>query len=170
MPDFDSLSKKLNTPTLQFVLLTLLTAGLYPFIWLYKTSQLIESETQQQAIHPYYYLALLALCGWELLLGDAWIVASVGEGIYEFSSVLSKICMILLIVWSFKAKRLLQIYYLKNYGIDIKPNTFYTLIFGVYYINFLINSLADIQEREMLIQAALAKKESLTKTHNETQP
>lgn len=158
MSDIDNVGKKLNTTTLQLVLLTLVTAGIYPVIWLYKASKLIESETQQVIIHPYYYIGVSLLLGWSLLLGDAQLVMTMGAGFYGFSVILSKLYFISLIIWAFKAKSVLQIYYLKAYGLDIKPNAFYTLIFSTYYINFLINAMPEIKERSDLVQQAYLKK------------
>lgn len=158
MSDIDNLSKKLNTTTLQFVLLTLVTAGIYPVIWLYKISKLIESETQHVIIHPYYYIAVSLLLGWSLFLGDAQLVMAMGGGFYGFSVILSKVYFIALIIWAFKAKRVLQMYYLKVHGLDIKPNAVYTLIFSTYYINFLINSMSEIKEKSDWVQQAYLKK------------
>ncbi len=108
-----------------------MTAGIYPVIWLYKTSKLIESETQHVIIHPYYYIAVSLLLGWSLFLGDAQLVMAMGGGFYGFSVILSKVYFIALIIWAFKAKSVLQMYYLKVHGLDIKPNAFYTLIFSM---------------------------------------
>ncbi|MEY1581279.1 DUF4234 domain-containing protein [Providencia manganoxydans] len=167
MSDINYLSKKLNTTTLQFVLFTILTAGIYPVIWLYKTSQLIETETQQVVIHPYYYIIASMLLGWEMVLGDARLVMSMGSDFYGFSMILSKVYFIVLIVWAFKAKSILQMYYLKMHGVDIKPNAFYTLIFSVYYINFLINSISEIKEKSDLVQKAYLQNEKKVNHENE---
>lgn len=167
MSDIDSLSKKMKISTLQFVLLAPITAGIYPIIWLYKVSKLIESETQQIIIHPYYYIAVATLLGWSMLLSDSQLVIAMGAGFYGFSTILSKVYFIALIVWAFKAKSVLQMYYLKAHGVDIKPNTFYTLIFSTYYINFLINSISEINERNDLVQQAYLKKENTTNHKNE---
>lgn len=158
MSDIDSLSKKLNTTTSQFFLLTLVTAGIYPVIWLYKASKLIESETQSIIIHPHYYIVVTLLLGWSLILGDAQLVMLMSYSFYGLSAFLSKVYLIALIVWAFKAKSTLQIYYLKKHGLDIKPNGFYTFIFSTYYINFLINALPEIKERSDLVQEAYLKK------------
>ncbi|MDD9341263.1 MAG: hypothetical protein PV362_16790 [Providencia heimbachae] len=114
MSDIDSLSKKLNTSTVRFVLLTFVTAGIYPVIWLYKASKLIEVETKHILIHPYYYVLVSFLLGWSLFLGDAQLVMTVGGSFYGLSMFLSKMVLIALIVWAFKAKSVLQIFYLKN--------------------------------------------------------
>ncbi|MEI9599386.1 hypothetical protein V5030_09135 [Moellerella wisconsensis] len=162
MSDIDSISKKLNITTLYFVLLTFITAGIYPVVWLYKVSKLIKSETQYLIIHPNYYLVVSALIGWTMFLGDAQLVMLMGPSAYTFSMILSKVYFIALIIWAFKAKGILQMYYLKVHGMDIKPNSFYTLIFSIYYINFLINSLPEIKEHHDLIRQAYLNKESLS--------
>ncbi|MEX9874715.1 hypothetical protein AB7W40_16040 [Providencia rettgeri] len=159
MSDIDGLSKKLSTTTLQFVLLTLVTAGIYPVIWLYNASKLIGSETQSVIIHPYYFVVPSLLLGWSMFLGDAQLVMSMGSDFYSFSIILSKVYFIALIVWAFKAKSVLQMYYLKVYGVDIKPNAFYTLLFSTYYINFLINSISEIKEKSDLVQKAYLQNE-----------
>ncbi|WP_140183154.1 hypothetical protein [Providencia stuartii] len=93
-----------------------------------------------------------------MVLGDARLVMSMGSDFYGFSMILSKVYFIVLIVWVFKAKSILQMYYLKMHDVDIKPNAFYTLIFSVYYINFLINSISEIKEKSDLVQEAYLKK------------
>lgn len=42
MNDISTLSQRLATPTLHFVLLTLATCGIWPLLWLYRKQQIIS--------------------------------------------------------------------------------------------------------------------------------
>ncbi|HHL5070512.1 TPA: hypothetical protein ACQ8EK_005378 [Klebsiella quasipneumoniae] len=42
MTDVSTLSQRLATPTLNFVLLTIATCGIWPLLWLYRKKQIIS--------------------------------------------------------------------------------------------------------------------------------
>lgn len=55
--------------------------------------------------------------------------------------IVSIIIKILLIIWSFNAKKCLEFYCLKELKFPLKINSFLIIIFGVYYINYCINNV-----------------------------
>ena len=50
----NTLSQRLNTRTLHFVLLSMVTCGVWPLLWLYKKQDIISETALRQSV---YYLA-----------------------------------------------------------------------------------------------------------------
>ncbi|MTD39940.1 hypothetical protein GIX45_15230 [Erwinia sp. CPCC 100877] len=61
MSDISALSKKINTSTLHFVLLSLVTGGIWSLMWIYKKQDVI-SETTGYAFSSKPFIIALAVC------------------------------------------------------------------------------------------------------------
>ncbi len=143
------LKDKINTKTLNLVLLTIATAGIYPIIWLYKNYQVIDDVTGSKTASEIYIIWIAVCAG----LGGAF--SGTGEGILDVvGGILGIASSVLFIVWAFKARTALIKYTLQSHKIDLKMNRFYTLIFNIYYINYCINDLPEIERKQTIINSA----------------
>jgi Kef-type K+ transport system membrane component KefB len=100
-----------------------------------------------------------------LLAGSAfviWIAGCVGVGrvtgaiqdetMIVIGLLISLAGNVLYVVWAFKAKQALQEYCLDEYRIDLKMNVFYVVLMNVYYINYCINDLPEVQRKEQILR------------------
>ena len=141
------LKDALNTKTVHLVLLSIVTAGIYPLMWMYQNTAVIERITKGQ-IADRTFIIWLAICAG---LGAAFSgTASVGVNL--IGGLLSIASWVLYIVWAFKAKSALQEYALTEHRLDLRLNWFYTLLFTVYYINYCANDLSEDKRRQDIVQ------------------
>ncbi|WP_256590946.1 MULTISPECIES: DUF4234 domain-containing protein [unclassified Pseudomonas] len=68
MSDISTLKEKINIKTFPFILLTLITAGLYSYIWLYKASTAVEEVTHIKVMSTTFLIGYLAFMG----MGLCW--------------------------------------------------------------------------------------------------
>lgn len=147
MSTINELKDKIDTKTLNMVLLSAATAGLYLFLWVYR-SNLILSETTKNRVVDNTYIIWLAVC-----LGMGGALSGTD------SVLLNAIAMILLlasnvmyIVWAFKAKNALSEYALSEHKIDLRMNAFYTFFLNVFYINYCVNDLPEEQRKQNILR------------------
>ena len=147
MPDINELKDKINTKTLNMVLLSTATLGLYLLLWLVRTNQKI-SETTKIKLVDNTYIIWLAVC-----LGWSGALSNVGEDLFDvLSGILIIAANALYIVWAFKAKSALSEYALSEHKIDLRMNAFYTFFLNVFYINYCINDLPEEQRKQQILR------------------
>ncbi len=130
------LKKEVNTKTLNFVLLSIATLGIYNLMWLFKNNSKFE-EVLEQKIFDYRLIILLsAIVGWSSVFSSEPDLEIIG-------GLLSLASSVFYIVWAFKAKKVIQTSMVNEYKIDYKMNSFYTFFFNMYYINYCVNELED---------------------------
>lgn len=143
------LKSKVNTKTLNFVLLSIATYGVYNVMWLFKNNSVME-ETLEDKIFDYrIILVIAALIGWSAAF-------SIQPDLALFSTLLSIAAGILYIVWAFKAKKSIQKMMLNDHKIDYSMNPLYTLFFTIFYINYCINELEDEVEKSNVLSGKVA--------------
>ncbi|MCH1924240.1 DUF4234 domain-containing protein [Shewanella sp. C32] len=136
----------MNTKTLNLVLLTIATAGIYTLLYLYKNCASIEKITNSK-IADNVFIIWLAVC-----VGLSGVFSASGEPTADvIAGVLTIAASVLYIVWAFKAKRALQEYALNEHRIDLIMNPFYTFIFTLYYINYCINDLPEAKRKQEIL-------------------
>ncbi|MGC9421827.1 MULTISPECIES: DUF4234 domain-containing protein [Vibrio] len=138
------LKNKVNTKTLNFVLLSIVTLGIFNIMWLFKNNSVIEDTLEQKILDHRIIIVLAALIGWSSVFSSTPDLEVLG-------GLLSIISSIFYIVWAFKAKKALQKMMLNDHKIDYSMNSFYTFFFNIYYINFCINELAEEVEKSNLL-------------------
>jgi hypothetical protein len=144
-----------NTKTINLVLLTIATGGIYTILWMYKNYDPISTITKNQ-IFDSVFIIWLAVC-----VGLGLTLARTGEEALDIIGVLFVIgSWVLYIVWAFKAKSSLQEYALNEHKIDLRMNRFYTTIFNIYYINYCINDLPEVKRKADLLTGEPAGIES----------
>lgn len=153
MKDINTLKNMLNTKTLNFVLLTIATGGIYPMMWLYLNQRKMTEELKNDFIAKDYPLWLAVVTGLGWLLSDVGIaINSHDVTIFDLMArLLSLASGIMLIVWAFKAKTALQTYALNEFKFELKMNPFYTFIFNVYYVVYCINDMESELQKHKII-------------------
>lgn len=150
MSDVSELRNTTHTGTLNLVLLTLATAGLFPLMWIYRHNKNIERITGAVIVTD-VYLIWLAVCA-----GLSGSFANSDDALDPYTKlvlaviamVLSIASAVLYVVWAFKTKAALQAYAQREHNVTLKMNGFYTFLFTVYYINYCINDLPEAAMRQ----------------------
>ncbi len=146
MSTITELKDKIDTKTINLLLLTIATAGIYPILWLYENYKIIDTTTKIRTADNTYIIWIAVCAG----LGSAF--ASNGEEFMDvISGILSIASWVLYIVWAFRAKKALQEYALNEHKIDLRMNRFYTFLLNVYYINYCINDLPEYQRKQQIL-------------------
>ncbi|TDF80696.1 DUF4234 domain-containing protein [Pseudomonas sp. H9] len=146
MSSITELKDTVNTKTLNLVLLSIATGGIYSILWMYKNSPTIASITKKPIVDDTYVIWLAVCVG----LGSAF--ASTGEEAFDIiSGILTLASAVLYIVWAFKARSSLQDYALNVHKVDLRMNAFYTFIFHVYYVNYCINDLPEVKRKQEIL-------------------
>ncbi|WP_256219525.1 hypothetical protein [Pseudomonas sp. PAMC 26793] len=146
MPTINDLKDKIDTKTVNMVLLTIATAGLYLLLWVYR-SNLIISETTKIRLVDNTYIIWLAVC-----IGLSGAFTKTGSSLDLVGLILSLAGGALYVVWAFKARKALSEYALNEFQIDLRMNSFYTFFLSVYYINYCINDLPEEQRKQNILR------------------
>jgi len=160
--NISELKDKINTKTLHFVLLSLVTYGIYTVLWLYKNYRLIDTTTKIKTANDNFILWIAICFGLSLWVHELpGIFADVDffyGRFYDVTSIiLSFITEAFYILWAFKAKTALEEYALNDYKLDLKLNPVYLLIFNTFYINYCINDLPDVQRKQQIISGKASR-------------
>ncbi|RON17559.1 hypothetical protein BK660_23185 [Pseudomonas brassicacearum] len=149
MSDINELKDKINTKTLNMVLLSVATVGLYLLLWLVRTNQKISETTKIKLVDNTYIIWLAVCLGWSGALSNS------GEVLFDaLSGILIIATNALYIVWAFKAKNALSEYALSEHKIDLRMNAFYTFFLNVFYINYCINDLPEEQRKQLILRGS----------------
>jgi len=146
MSAITELKDAVNTKTLNLVLLTIATGGIYPVLWVYKNCSIIESVTKKR-IADNTFIVWLAVC---VGLGGA-LVGTGEEALDIIAGLLTIGSGVLYIVWAFRAKTALEEYALSTHKIDLRMNGIYTFLFTTFYVNYCINDLPEAKRRQDVI-------------------
>ncbi|EIX7809406.1 DUF4234 domain-containing protein [Salmonella enterica] len=159
MTDISTLSQRLNTRTLHFVLLTLVTCGVWPLLWLYKKQDII-SDTTGYPVSGHLFIIWLAVCFGisrqlaSMVSSDVYGYDPTSDTLLALSGILSLACAVMYVVWAFKARVALRHYALNTFRFDLKMNAFYTVIFTVFYITYCINDMQQALAKHRIIYGA----------------
>lgn len=156
MNDISLLSQRLATPTLNFVLLSIVTFGVWPLLWLYKKQEII-SETTGYPLYGNLFIIWLTVCfgvGRQMAAMASPDLAGydpTSDTLLGLSAVLSLACAVMYVVWAFKARTALRHYALNTFRFDLKMNAFYTVLFNVFYITYCINDMPQALAKHRII-------------------
>ena len=146
MSKITELKDAIDTKTLNLILLTIATAGIYPFLWMFKSQSTLESVTKRK-ITDSMFITWLAVCA-----GLGGSLSGTGDEIIEAISGLFTIgSWVLFTAWAFRAREALKEYALNEHNIDLKVNAFYTFVFTIFYINYCINDLPEAKRKKDLL-------------------
>lgn len=152
----NTLSQRLNTRTLHFVLLTIVTWGVWPLLWLYKKQDIISDITGYPVSGNLFIIWQVVCFGLGRQFGvmASPDLAGYGTGsdtLLALSGILSLACGVMYIVWAFKARAALRHYALNTFRFDLKMNAFYTVLFSVYYVTYCINDMQQALAKHQII-------------------
>jgi hypothetical protein len=160
MTEISTLSQRLATPTLHFVLLSIVTFGVWPLLWLYKKQDII-SDTLGYPVCGNLFIIWLAICFGisrqiaSMVSPDMYGYDPISETLLALSGLLSLACGVMYIVWAFKTRDALRRYALNTFHFDLKMNPFYTVLFNVFYINWCINDMPQALAKHRIIHQQL---------------
>lgn len=138
MKNIDLLKQENNLKTFLFFLLAIVTLGLYELLWMYNTNKLIKRLTGIKVTSNCFVIVLFSITGWGLFFSG---FSDVNSPFYFLANILAMIAWFMSVTWSNAAKNALIYHCLGKYNLKLKTNTFYVVIFNVFYINYIINSL-----------------------------
>lgn len=134
--------------TLNMVLLAIVTAGGYFILWLTERYKIFNRIAGKEIVSRNFIIWVAALMGLSIYLD---IAATEAEGLQALSSLVDLAWGIMLIVMSFKTAEAMELYFAKNFQAQVKFNKFYLIIFNIYYINYMINALDDIERKHEML-------------------
>lgn len=154
MNDINLLKNKIDTKVTKFVLLSVVTGGIYPMMWLFLNQSKLTEEMKNEFVAKDYPLWLAIVTGFGWLLIDVSYAVSDTETILDhIATLLSVASAVMLIVWAFKAKSALRAYALNEFKFELKMNPFYTFIFSIYYIVYCINDMESELQKHNIIHS-----------------
>ncbi len=143
MSSITELKDEINTKTINLFLLTLATAGIYLLIWLNDNHKIIDRITKTKTADNVYIIWIA------VVLGLTGIFECVGEESFILiNNVLLVAYGVLYVVWAFRAKKALENYVLNEYKVILRMNVLYTFLFNIYYINYCINDLPELERKQ----------------------
>lgn len=162
MTDITTLGARLNTKTLNFVLLSFVTFGIYPLMWLYRKQGIIIDTTKVSFSSDLYILWIAICYGISRQLS---VMGTTDPELYGYDPTMDAIAMlggvlsiastVMYIIWAFKARTALQSYVLNTFKFELKMNVFYLIIFNVFYITYCINAMPEAFAKHKIIQGGL---------------
>lgn len=150
MPSITDLKDAINTKTASFIFLSLVTAGIYPILWIHQNTEKMEKITGKTISIRNYAVNIAGCVGMSNILAALASLRG-SETMPAMSSLLILLSGALYIVWAFKAKSAMEEYVLTEYKIDLKMNVFYTFVLNIYYINYCANHLPEIQRKQQIL-------------------
>lgn len=146
--------RRTKTPIL--VVLTILTFGIFWYIWLWKLISDINTIYKKKYIHRtkwFTALILLQLCSIYMFIKGVQ-----KEFILNYADISWFFIQLMLALQILKNIE----YYIKDeFSLDIKHNIFGWLFFGCFYINYRINRLSKYIKRELKWKIRKLKREQL---------
>jgi len=137
MSNVTDLKERVSTKNLNFVILSIVTGGIYPILWLYRNYRIIDEITKTKTIDDVFVIWIAALTALSSYFShNVDKISEATSGLYITAS------CVLYITYAFRAKESLKSYLFEEFGIDYQMSSFYTFIFHIYYINYCINDIA----------------------------
>ncbi|MDH0353370.1 DUF4234 domain-containing protein [Morganella sp. GD04133] len=152
MKDINTLKSITNQGTGRFVLLSMLTAGIYPVMWAWKNADAFNSELKEKTFESKIFIYLAIVMGLSLHMDVLSMMNNVYHDRYTagpddiytiLSNVFSISVTVFWVVWSFKMKRALENYAEREFGITLYLNRTLTFLFQYFYINYCMNALEE---------------------------
>ena len=141
-----SLTDKIGMKTLHLVLLAIASAGIYLIVWLVERYKVFNEMAGKEIISKDFIATI------SILMGISGILASsLDYTLASFAFFINIAVGIMFIVAAFKISKAMEYFYAKNFKLDLKFNKFYLVIFHLFYIDYYINKLEEIERKESLL-------------------
>jgi hypothetical protein len=166
MLENDSIQTDMAEKTGTLVLLSIATGGFYLLLYLMKNYKLFNKSTHSETISKTLIISAAIAYGISGYLNSLALSAVGGpfDNLFEFRSALdtasglsalSGIAVLaysaILVVMAFNMGKALERYALKEFRIDLKLNKIYLFMFTIFYINYAINDLDNLQQRQKIL-------------------
>lgn len=146
-----SLTDKIGMKTWHLLALGMVSFGIYYIIWLLDRYKVFNEMANTEIISRNFIVYI------SILMGISGILSSLGDDtIALFASLVDLAWGIMFIVMAFKVSKAMEEFYAKKFKLDLKFNKFYLVIFNIFYINYCVNELVEIERK----QSFLNKEES----------
>ena len=142
MNNIKELPEKINTKTSRLFWLTVFTGGIYPILWLFAKYPKMDEITSIRTADDSFIISIAVCFGFGGFLSHSEFGLFSAAGTFLLFG-----AFFLYVFWSFKARSALQDYAHVNFGIDLKMNKIFTVVFNVFYINYCINQLPEEQQK-----------------------
>lgn len=146
MSSITELKDNINTKTLNLLLLTVVTAGIYAIVWMFINTPKLEKVTSKKIADNTFLIWLAVFAG----LGGA-LVGTGEESLDVISGLFTIASWVLYIIWAFRAKNALQEYALTEHKVDLRLNGIYTFFLTIYYINYCVNDLPEDKRKQQIL-------------------
>jgi len=149
------------------LVLSAITFGIYYPVWFLKRREALNSFKSETKLDKNVFIGLIVLSVISMLLAFA---SGFAEGLYEegftasnispiidaFESVLDLVYIIILIIESFKVRRIFVEHFNEHLNIDIPFSKAATFFFGVLYLQYKINRFPDTGTSQAELSGASA--------------
>jgi len=133
--------------TLNFLLLGVFTGGIYYFIWLTERFTIFNSFGQSEVISK----KIINIAA--ILMGLNTMFASIGNADFiVLGTILSLVAWVILVIITFKIIKAMELYYADSFKLYLKFNKAWMVLFHLFYINYCINELKDIEIKHNSLQ------------------
>jgi len=134
----------------KIILFSLITLGVYSFFWLFRTKahfrkNYSESKIHQEFIYIYSIIWSIAILIYFSIFLLNPLIVNLDINAFGVSSII--ISIIFLILTSFEYKRALDTM-LRYKGSTTKLSPFFTLVFGIFYLQYEINRIIENKEHK----------------------
>ncbi|MCD6533282.1 MAG: DUF4234 domain-containing protein [Deltaproteobacteria bacterium] len=146
--EISDLKTEIGQKTINMVLLGLATLGIYYIIWLIERYKVFNKLAGKEVISRNFIIWIAAM------MGISSIFSYAGDPSVEaIGSLLDLVWMIMCIIVSFKYSKIMDEYYAKEFKLDLKFNKFYLIIFNIFYINYCVNELEEIEVKQKTLSS-----------------
>jgi len=152
MVNIKEFQENINIKTSKLVLLSIVTGGIYPILWLFKNYRYFDEVTEVKTANS-DYIIWLAVCTGLVHVSYIGVLFSLASGI-------------LYLVWAYRAKSALENYAAKC-RVDLKMNGIYVFLFNIFYINYCINKLPELEKKYKNLNQSTTTENKHSKTQEE---
>lgn len=153
MTAITDLHEQVNMTTGKLVLLTVLTMGIYPVLWVAKTNDQIKKVSNTEVVSESYPIWMAGCAGWAAVFASAH-----NNDANMFGLLFNLALAVLYVIWAFKAKAVIENYVVSTFRVDPGLNNAYAIIFNIFYICYCINDLPEAQKKQQLLSGSREEK------------
>ncbi len=136
--------------TIKVIILGLLTAGIYFFIWIAERKRQWDKLAGKEVFNENLLISAAIASGLSTFFSMSQIA---GYNDASMANIFSFIYSILMVVIAWKIGVWFELYCAKEFKVDIKVNKILLIIFNIFYINYLFNTLPFEAEKELLLSS-----------------
>lgn len=141
MKSIQTLPKIVGYGTLQFVFLSFITLGVFPFIWLFNVQKNFFKEFDKVVWDPIFPVLLPAITGLFYMLSNAAMTFNLPLLSMLFDLTDALMLVGLWMYWALKMRSEIIMYVAKNYHFKLRINIVLLFLFSHMYIVYVINKL-----------------------------